>query len=110
MTSSLQTEDPNGVHYALDRNGIVIDIGEQIEQLTGFKKQEIIGQNFRFFVVPQEQQEVCLHFQKALEGIFEPCEFKSLNKNGDIIFLRSNCRHPREDDKDAKVVGVLTKI
>ena len=38
MGQDVQSENTNEVEYSLDRNGVVLDIGENIEEITGYKK------------------------------------------------------------------------
>jgi len=105
-----QSENTNEVKYSLDQNGVVLNIGENIEQLSGYKREELIGQNFRLFVNPDDEKAIFLHFQNALDGIYEPCDFRVTTKSGQQILLRSLCRAPLESEKDAQVDGVLTKV
>jgi len=110
MGQDNSVENTNEVKYSLDRNGVVLDISENIEELTGYKKDELIGQNFRLFINPDDEKAIFLHFQKALDGIYEPCEFRSITKTGQQILVRSVCNAPSENEIEARVDGVLTKI
>jgi PAS domain S-box-containing protein len=110
MGQGIQETTGKEVRYSLDRNGVVLDISEDIENLTGYKRDELIGQNFRLFISPDDEKAVFLHFQKALGGIFEPCEFSATTKTGQQIMLRSVCRLPGKDEGDASVDGVLTRV
>jgi PAS domain S-box-containing protein len=110
MGQDVQSENTNEVEYSLDRNGVVLDIGENIEEITGYKKEEIVGQNMRLFVNPDDQKTLFIHFQKALDGVFDPCEFRVTTRAGQQILLQSVCKLPKENEKDARVDGVLTKI
>jgi PAS domain S-box-containing protein len=110
MGLDLQSEYLNEVKYSIDRNGIILDLSENIEKLTGYKREELIGQNFRLFVNPDDEKAIFLHFQNALDGIYEPCDFRVTTKSGQQILLRSLCRAPLESEKDAQVDGVLTKV
>jgi len=36
-----QSENTNEVKYSLDQNGVVLNIGENIEQLSGYKEKNL---------------------------------------------------------------------
>jgi PAS domain S-box-containing protein len=110
MGQDIQQTAGTEVQYSIDRNGVLLDISENIEELTGYKKEELVGQNFRLFIYPDDERGVFLHFQKALDGIYEPCEFRTTTKRGEQILVRSVCKAPEKTEKNASVDGVLTKI
>jgi len=110
MGQDSQPENANEVKYSLDRNGVVLNISESIEELSGYKKEELIGQNFRLFVNPDDQKAIFLHFQKALDGVYDSCEFRTTTRSGQQILVRSLCTAPMKNEMDARVDGVLTRI
>jgi PAS domain S-box-containing protein len=110
MENINQAGNQNSVWYSLDKNGKVLDVSENIDVLLGYKKEEAIGQNFRLFINPEDEEAVFLHFQKALGGVFEPCEFRITTKSGEQVRLRSLCALPKAEEKDARIDGTLTKV
>ncbi|MGQ0829185.1 MAG: PAS domain-containing protein [Bacteroidota bacterium] len=40
----------------LDRNGTILDWNKGAEKIKGYKAEEIIGQNFRIFYLPEDRQ------------------------------------------------------
>lgn len=105
------TEVANQIHFSLDRNGVFLDMGENVEMLTGFKKEEAIGQNFRLFVNPQDQQTVCLHFQNIVDGVsLPPCEFRIITKSGEQILVKTTASAIKENGVAVGLEGTFTKI
>jgi len=88
-----------------------LDISENVEISTGFKREEAIGQNFRLFVHPQDQQAVCLHFQNIIDGIsLPPCEFRIITRNGEQILVKTTASAIKEDGVAIGLEGYFVKI
>lgn len=110
MDQSSQAENPDGIHFSLDRNGVILDIDESIEKLSGYKKEEIVGQNFRLFIHPQDLPGLFVSFQKTLEGMLEPYEYRLVAKNGGHVLVRSFSHPTKEDGITTGIQGSFVKI
>jgi PAS domain S-box-containing protein len=111
MSSASQLEEPGGVHFLLDRNGEFLDIGDGVEKLTGFKKEEAIGQNFRLFVNPQDQPTIFLNFQNIANGIPQPpCEFRIMTVSGDQILVKTSASAVMKNSEVVGIEGTFVKI
>lgn len=104
------SEDPGGIHYTLDRNGVILDIDENIVRLSGFKKEEIVGQNFRTFVNFLDQPALFVNFQNILNGMtISPCDFRIVTKDGEIL-VRTTAFATKNADLISGIEGTLAKI
>jgi len=110
MEKTDQPKNPDEIHFFLDKNGVILDIDESIEKLTGYKKEEIVGQNFRLFIHPQDLPGLFISFQKVLEDILEPYEYRITTKSGDYTRVRSSSHPTKENGVTVGIEGILVKV
>jgi PAS domain S-box-containing protein len=110
MDQDSQSENPDEVNYFLDRNGVFLDISENVGKLAGYKKEEVVGQNFRLFIHPQDLPGLCVAFQKVLEGTLHPYEYRIITKNGDYILIRSSSHPVKQNGVIVGIKGTLVKL
>jgi PAS domain S-box-containing protein len=110
MDEGSQAGNSNEIYFSLDRNGVILDIDENIEKLSGYKKEELIGQNFRLFIYPQDLPGLFLSFQKALDGMLEPYDYRLVIKNGECVPVRSSSVPVKQNGVSVGIKGALVKI
>lgn len=104
-------EQINDVIFLLDPSGIIQYISPAIERITQFTVDEITGQPFSRFIHPDDLPGFNQSFQRNLRDIEEPWEYRLMDKNGSIVFVRSSSRLLKEDNGNPTgIMGSLTDI
>ena len=103
-------ENINEVIYATDINGRFTYISPVVEQITKYKVKELLGQNFSTFILPGDLPMVEANFRNVLEGTSETNEFRVVDKNNQILYIRTYAQLLVENDPTIGVIGVFTDI
>lgn len=64
---SLFDENPNGV-IAISADGIIVDVNEAGVRLTGRRRQDVVGRDFRAFLSDSHMEADTAAFQRAIRG------------------------------------------
>lgn len=98
LYSSLETryqkivDQANDIIYRGDKNGYCIFINPICEKILGYKAEELLGKQFHFLVIPEDQVKVGKFYLHQKTNLIEATynEFRVRSKNGDIIWLGQN--------------------
>jgi PAS domain S-box-containing protein len=110
VDDELQKKSLGIMGFSLDQNGMILNIGDGILKLSDYAKKEVVGQNFRKFVYPEDEKGLWLSFQKDLEGILEPYVFRLIAKNGTAISVRTFSQPIAENGSVVRIDGIMTEI
>lgn len=64
-------------------NGIAFDCNKAFEQMFGYKKNELLGENVISILFPKKHQE--LIYQKSKKAFSTPYEIEAIKKNGEVF-------------------------
>ncbi|MGD0953609.1 MAG: ATP-binding protein [Methanotrichaceae archaeon] len=103
-------ENLNDVLFTVDPQGVITYISPVIEKITGYEASEIVGQHFDHFIHPEDLPGLVASFQRSMEGIIEPFEFRVIDKSNCIHYVRTSSRLILEDDQKLGLSGVITDI
>ncbi len=103
-------ENINDVIYTLDSEGHFTYISPAIERLAQYKADDLIGQPFTLFIHPDDLNGLQESFYKTLAGDLHPYEFRVLDRNGTVHFVRTSSRPVLQDGQLVGLAGVLTDI
>jgi len=103
-------ENINDVIFVLDIEGNFTYISPTIERISGYKRDEIINQNFAYFVHPDDLSGLQASLERTLSGQKEPYEFRVFDKDSEILYVRSSSHSLIKDGKILGLTGVLTDI
>ncbi|MBM4450797.1 MAG: PAS domain S-box protein, partial [Chloroflexi bacterium] len=103
-------ENLNDVIYTLDTQGNITYMSPALERISQYRASELIGQNFSRFIHPDDLPELITSFQGVLAGQLQPSEYRLIDKDGSIRWVRSSSRPQIEDGKVIGVTGILTDI
>jgi len=106
----LLVENLNDVIFCLDEQGSIIYLSPVAGSLFVYKPKEIIGRPFSDFVHPDDLQGVVKSREETLGGMFNPYEFRMVDKNGDIHYVRTSSRPVEKEGRATGITGVLTDI
>jgi two-component system cell cycle sensor histidine kinase/response regulator CckA len=90
--------------FAIGADGKVIYLSPDIEVISEFQPEELIGLNFLDYVYPPDRQEVYDAFIDNMAGKFDPTEFRIVTKSGEIRWVRSFARSAFGDE------GTVTEV
>jgi len=98
-------ENINDVFFTLDKQGNITYVSPVVEQLSKYKTGDLTGKPFTQLIYPDDLPDLLDRFTSLLSGQLTPWEFRVVDKDGRIIFVRSSSRPQYED---GKVVGITT--
>jgi PAS domain S-box-containing protein len=85
-------ESINDIIWSMDENGIVTYVSPQVYEMSGYKPEEIMGNNFIKYVHPDEQQRLIHMFEESKTGAKQTGEYRVITKKGEILWLRVSGR------------------
>jgi len=106
----LIVENLNDVVYAADQAGVFTYMSPAVARLSHYTAEEMLGKPFATFVHPDDIEELEQSFQRLLAGVYEPSEFRIIDKNGAAVWLRSSSRLICENGQVTGVTGVFADI
>jgi PAS domain S-box-containing protein len=104
-------EQISDVIFMLDPSGMIQYISPAIERMTRYAVDEITGQPFSKFIHPDDLPDLMKVFHSRLQETGGPYEYRLIDKNGGVIFVRSTSRPLSEGGGDPLgLIGSLTDI
>ncbi|HDP80894.1 MAG TPA: PAS domain S-box protein, partial [Spirochaetes bacterium] len=103
-------ENINEIVYSTDSKGAVSYVSPAITKTLGMAPEEIIGSQFLEFIYPEDREYLLSRFQRVVDGIFEPTEYRLALPSGDFRWVRSNSRPLYADGVFQGVSGIITDI
>jgi PAS domain S-box-containing protein len=103
-------ENINDIVFSVDAEGIVTFINPVVEQIVGYKPEELVGQPFARFIYPPDLPMLMKQFLVVLAGTIGPDEYRLVTKIGEIRWVRSSSRPIIENGKAVGIQGVATDI
>jgi|GEM_PF-395638 len=103
-------ENMNEALFALDDEGTFTYMSPVIESLTGHRPEEIVGRDYRLFILPEQLDQVEHQFQEVMRGGIVQAELQVHRKSGELLWLRASDRPVIHGDCVVGVQGVLTDI
>ena len=94
-------ENLNDVVYSVDHEGRITYVSPVVEKILGYSPEEIIGRHLTELIHTDD-----LIFTYYLH----PCEYRFVNKSGEICWLRSSCRPLARGGKIIGIAGVLSDV
>lgn len=103
-------ENLNDIIYSIDTQGALSYISPAIERITLFRAYEIIGRPFTDFVHPDDQPMLLRRYSEILQGKLGASEYRLLDKDGRILYIRSHSRPVYKNGVLEGVTGLMTDI
>ncbi|MCX6001610.1 MAG: PAS domain S-box protein [Chloroflexi bacterium] len=98
-------ENINDILLLLDARGNITYVSPVVERLSKYKVGDLIGKPFTQLIYQDDLPALLDRFTSLMSGKLEPWEFRVLDKDGRIIFVRTSSRPLY---KDGEVVGITT--
>ncbi len=103
-------ENLNEIVYKLDMQSRVIYITPNIEAISGYTAEEIIGKQYTDFIYPDDLPGRIEQFRYILSGHMEASEYRFITKKNEIVWVRTNARPVYSGKRIVGVQGVLIDI
>ena len=103
-------ENINDVFYTLDTQGNITYVSPVVEHFTRYKVSDLIGKPFTPFVYPEDLPGLLDSLNRLASGQLEPWEFRILDKDGRVIFVRTSSRPLYKDGEIVGVTALMTDI
>ncbi len=103
-------ENLSEVIFTLDAQGRFTYISLAIEQYTGYRADEVIGQSFTRFIHPDDLPGLAASFERSLSGQIEPFEFRVYSSDGTVRHLRTSSRTLVEEGQVVGLTGAMSDI
>jgi diguanylate cyclase (GGDEF)-like protein/PAS domain S-box-containing protein len=103
-------ENINDIFYMLDNQGNITFISPAVERLTKYKMSELIGKPVFPLVHPDDLPGLLESFNNLVSGQLVPWEFRLLDKDGRVIFVRTSRQLLYKDEKVIGITAVMTDL
>jgi len=100
----------NEIVYRVDSDARIKYISPNIERLTGFSSEELVGRYFTDFVHPDDFGERVEHFQDILSGKEFASEYRYRTKNRGFVWGYTKHKTIFENGKVVEVQGIMLDI
>jgi PAS domain S-box-containing protein len=103
-------ENLNDVVFTVNAEGTIIYLSPAIERVTKYKVEDMLNQPLMRFIHPEDLPGLLESFQRTLNGILEPYEFRIIDKDGGLLHVQTSSRPFEEDGQPAGLIGLLSEI
>ncbi|MBD3208446.1 MAG: PAS domain S-box protein [Candidatus Nealsonbacteria bacterium] len=103
-------EHLNEVVFTIDDKGVITYISPRIEDLSGYKPEEVIGSTFKKFVFEEDLSSLMDDFQANISGEVKPSEYRLESKDGKVVWVYSKSKPIKKNGKIVGLQGALTDI
>lgn len=103
-------ETVNEVIFSVDTGGHITFMSPTIERVAQYRVDEVVGQPFSRFVHSDDLPGLMKSYERSLEGIVEPYEFRIVTKDGTIRSVLSSSRRQWKEGRPVGLIGVLTDL
>ncbi|MGM0454049.1 MAG: PAS domain S-box protein [Thermodesulfobacteriota bacterium] len=103
-------ENLNDILYILDQNATITYVSPNIERISGYRPEEIIGRSYANFLHPDDRENLGEQFRKIIAGEAVATERLYETRDGRAIWFMTNARPIKENDRIIGIQGLLVDI
>ena len=103
-------ENINDVFYTLDTQGNITYVSPVVERLSQYRVSDLVGKPFVPLIYPDDLPGLMDSLNRLVSGELEPWEFRIVDKDGKIIFVRTSSRPVYEGGKVVGITALMTDI
>jgi diguanylate cyclase (GGDEF)-like protein/PAS domain S-box-containing protein len=103
-------ENINDVFYTLDTQGNITYISPVVERFTQYKVSDLMGKPFVPLIYPDDLPGLLDSLNRLVSGHLEPWEFRVLDKDGRVIFVRTSSRPLYKNGDIIGITALMTDI
>jgi PAS domain S-box-containing protein len=103
-------ENMNEIIYETDMTGKIVYVTSNVETILGYTRAEMVNKQFQDFIYPSDLPLVKKLFQKTVPGSYESDDYRVLNANGELRWMRAS-RSPVDDNGSiVGIQGIVTDV
>ncbi|WP_054030413.1 PAS domain S-box protein [Desulfatitalea tepidiphila] len=103
-------ENLNDVLYTTDENAVITYVSPNIQQISGYGPNEVIGRKFTDFVHPADLPDRTNQFSSAMSGDGRATEYRLSTKGNGIKWIRTHAKPITRNGRTVGVQGILVDI
>jgi PAS domain S-box-containing protein len=103
-------ENLNDVVFSIDNDGIFTYINSAIENITGYKVEEVIGTPYTRYIHPEDLPGLMEDIRLTIAGERKPYMFRIIKKSGDITYVHTTSRPIMHHGKITGINGLMVDI
>jgi len=103
-------ENINDVIFIVDTDGIITYISSVVKRVMGYDPVEIIGQHFSNYIYPDDLPGVVGELRSTLAGELRPYDYRVINKNNQIRYIRTSSRTFFKEGQLVGLIGLMIDI
>ena len=103
-------ENINDFIYTLDTEGNITYVSPVVEKFTKYKVSDLVGKPFTPMIHPDDLPGLLGSLDRLMSGQLEPWEFRALDKDGRVIWVRSSSNLIYDGDRIVGITAVITDI
>lgn len=103
-------ENINDVLFTLDTRRTITYISPVVERVSKYKVSELLGQSFISYIHPDDLRSLLGSYKRLLSGHIDPWEFRLMDRDGEVSFVRSSSRPIYKEGRIVGVTGLITDI
>ncbi|WP_256621703.1 PAS domain-containing sensor histidine kinase [Methanolobus chelungpuianus] len=107
---SERLENLNDVVFSIDNDGMFTYINSAIENITGYKVEEIIGTPYARYIHPEDLPGLMEDIRFTIAGERKPYMFRIIKKSGDITYVHTTSRPITHNGKITGINGLMVDI
>jgi PAS domain S-box-containing protein len=85
-------ENINDIILTVDENGTITYASPQVYEVSGYKADEILGNNFINYIYPEDRNKVLQIYAESKTGVKKTGEYRVIAKSGDVVWLHTSGR------------------
>lgn len=103
-------ENINEVIFSVDTNGVFSYISPSIQRLLSYTPNEIMGKYFAEFIYKDDIEMLKVKFRETLNGMTYSYDFRIVDKDNTVFFVRTSNRPLYENGKVVGITGIFYDI
>ena len=103
-------ESINELIYSIDASYKIIYVSPIVEDLLGYRSEELLGKSFDFMVYPDDLIRMKTNLKRVLAGNLESNEYRIVTKSGSVKWFRTSSKPVFDGDRICGVHGLLIDI
>lgn len=103
-------ENLNDVVFSIDNDGMFTYINSAIENITGYKVEEVIGTSYTRYIHPEDLPGLTEDIRLTIAGERKPYMFRIIKKSGDITYVHTTSRPIMHHGKITGINGLMVDI
>ncbi|WP_406660754.1 PAS domain-containing sensor histidine kinase [Methanolobus sp. ZRKC3] len=103
-------ENLNDVLFTVDNDGIFTYLNLAIEDITGYKRNDVLGTPFVQYVHPEDLPGLLKDMQLTVSGVHNPYMFRIIKKNGNISYVHTTSRPIIKNGHVTGINGLMVDI